>query len=91
MRRTKRSASYLRAEVAGEASSRRVQIQVQGCLSPMAPVLVTAGQTVYIEVVVEITQQTSAGTYVVPDYRCRLMQLSDARALDALSGLRRAE
>jgi hypothetical protein len=86
-----RVASYLRAEVPAESTPSRVQIQGQGCVSPTSPVLVAVGKTVYVEVVVEMSQLSSAGTYLVPDYRCRLMQRTDAEALSALPGLRRAE
>src|SRR5213076_1855536 len=86
-----RVASYLRGEVPAEATPSRVQIQGQGCLSPTAPVLVTTGQTAYVEAVVEMSQLSSGGTYLVPDYRCRLVQRPEAAALGALSGLRRAD
>ncbi len=80
--------SFVRAETDPQAT--RATVSGPACVSPQT-IAITPGESVFVEAVVEMSSLRSASGYMSPDYRCRLVQRSQAEALKSLSGLKRAQ
>lgn len=80
--------SYLRTET--QPGATHATVTGPACASPQT-VAIAGGQSVFVEAIVEMSSLRSGGGYMVPDYRCRLQQRSQAEALKDLSGLRKAQ